>query len=37
MRNISIGLVGSGYMGKRHAVDLHCVGAVFNTNLRPIC
>jgi predicted dehydrogenase len=34
---IRIGLVGAGYMGKRHAVALKAVGTVFNTKLRPIC
>jgi predicted dehydrogenase len=34
---IGIGLVGTGYMGKAHAVALKSVGAVFNTNLRPVC
>jgi predicted dehydrogenase len=34
---IGIGLVGSGYMGKAHAVALKAVGAVFNTRLRPVC
>ena len=34
---IGIGLVGTGYMGKAHAVALKCVGAVFNTRLRPVC
>jgi predicted dehydrogenase len=37
MKKIGIGLIGSGYMGKRHAVALHSVGAVFNTKLRPVC
>lgn len=37
MREIGIGLVGSGYMGKAHAVALHAVGAVFNTTLKPRC
>jgi len=35
MREIGIGLVGGGYMGKAHAVALSAVGAVFNTALRP--
>lgn len=35
MTNIGIGIVGGGYMGKAHAVAMHAVGAVFNTNLRP--
>lgn len=37
MKQIRIGLIGGGYMGKRHAVALQAVGAVFNTTLRPIC
>jgi predicted dehydrogenase len=35
MREIGIGLVGGGYMGKAHAVALSAVGAVFDTELRP--
>ncbi len=35
MREIGIGLVGGGYMGKAHAVAMASVGAVFNTALRP--
>jgi predicted dehydrogenase len=35
MREIGIGLVGGGYMGKAHAVALSAVGAVFDTALRP--
>jgi predicted dehydrogenase len=34
---IGIGLVGTGYMGKAHAVALKSVAAVFNTKLRPVC
>ncbi|SLN22366.1 Glucose--fructose oxidoreductase precursor [Pseudoruegeria aquimaris] len=34
-REIGIGLVGGGYMGKAHAVALSAVGAVFQTALRP--
>jgi len=34
---IRIGLVGAGYMGKRHAVAMQAVGAVFDTPLRPVC
>ena len=37
MTTIGIGLVGTGYMGKAHAVALQAVGAVFNTALRPVC
>ncbi|MCJ8322878.1 MAG: Gfo/Idh/MocA family oxidoreductase [Rhizobiales bacterium] len=37
MRNIGIGIIGGGYMGKAHAVAYHAVGAVFATNLRPVC
>jgi predicted dehydrogenase len=35
--SIGIGLVGTGYMGKAHAVALQAVGARFNTTLRPLC
>ena len=34
-RNIGIGIVGGGYMGKAHAVAMASVGAVFDTGLRP--
>lgn len=34
---IGVGLVGTGYMGKAHAVALKSVGAVFNSRLRPVC
>jgi predicted dehydrogenase len=34
-RQIGIGIVGGGYMGKAHAVAMSAVGAVFNTALRP--
>lgn len=35
MREIGIGIVGGGYMGKAHSVAMAAVGAVFNTVLRP--
>jgi predicted dehydrogenase len=35
MRDIGIGIVGGGYMGKAHAVAMAAVGAVFGTTLRP--
>ena len=35
MREIGIGIVGGGYMGKAHSVAMSSVGAVFNTYLRP--
>ncbi len=35
MREIGIGIIGGGYMGKAHAVAMSAVGAVFNTELRP--
>ena len=35
MREIGIGIVGGGYMGKAHAVAMASVGAVFDTGLRP--
>jgi predicted dehydrogenase len=34
-REIGIGIVGGGYMGKAHAVAMAAVGAVFDTDLRP--
>jgi predicted dehydrogenase len=36
MRKIKIGIIGGGYMGKRHAVAFSAVGATFGTKLRPI-
>ena len=35
MREIGIGIIGGGYMGKAHAVAMAAVGAVFDTPLRP--
>ncbi len=35
MREIGIGIIGGGYMGKAHSVAMSAVGAVFNTALRP--
>ncbi|MEO1312368.1 MAG: gfo/Idh/MocA family oxidoreductase, partial [Pseudomonadota bacterium] len=35
MTELNIGIVGGGYMGKRHAVAFAAVGAVFETTLRP--
>ncbi len=35
MRQIGIGIVGGGYMGKTHAAAFSAVGAVFGTALRP--
>ncbi|WP_299472341.1 Gfo/Idh/MocA family oxidoreductase [uncultured Roseibium sp.] len=35
-REIGIGIIGGGYMGKAHAVAMHSVGAVFDTTLRPV-
>lgn len=34
-REIGIGIIGGGYMGKAHAVAMSAVGAVFDTALRP--
>ena len=34
-REIGIGIVGGGYMGKAHAVAMSAVAAVFDTALRP--
>ena len=35
MTKIGIGIIGGGYMGKAHSVEMSSVGAVFNTKLRP--
>ena len=35
MREIGIGIIGGGYMGKAHAVAMAAVGAVFELNIRP--
>lgn len=35
MKEIGIGIVGGGYMGKAHSVAMASVGAVFGTTLRP--
>ena len=35
MKEIGIGIVGAGYMGKAHSVAMAAVGAVFDTPLRP--
>ncbi|HEX3847445.1 MAG TPA: Gfo/Idh/MocA family oxidoreductase, partial [Steroidobacteraceae bacterium] len=37
MTAIGVGLIGTGYMGKAHAVALQAVGPVFDTKLRPVC
>ncbi len=37
MRNLGLGIVGGGYMGKAHSVAMQAVGAVFDTRLRPVC
>ncbi|MEI6274287.1 MAG: Gfo/Idh/MocA family oxidoreductase, partial [Phycisphaerae bacterium] len=36
MKEIGIGVIGAGYMGKAHSVAMAAVGAVFKTNLRPV-
>ncbi|MEM9435059.1 MAG: Gfo/Idh/MocA family oxidoreductase [Pseudomonadota bacterium] len=36
MSKIGIGIVGGGYMGKRHAAAFASVGAIFETRLRPL-
>lgn len=35
MTQLKVGIVGGGYMGKRHSVAFASVGATFETNLRP--
>ncbi|NQV99867.1 MAG: Gfo/Idh/MocA family oxidoreductase [Rhodospirillales bacterium] len=37
MRNIGIGIIGGGYMGKAHAVAYQAVASLFATALRPVC
>jgi predicted dehydrogenase len=37
VRTVGFGVVGTGYMGKAHAVALKAVGTVFGTTLRPVC
>ncbi|WP_027135438.1 Gfo/Idh/MocA family protein [Geminicoccus roseus] len=36
-RQIGIGIIGGGYMGKAHAVAMQAVGPVFDPKLRPRC
>ena len=36
MKDIRIGIVGGGYMGKAHAVAYAAVASIFDTKLRPI-
>lgn len=33
---LGMGVIGTGYMGKRHSVALQAVGATFDTRLRPV-
>lgn len=35
MKDIKVGIIGGGYMGKAHSVAMASVGAVFGTALRP--
>ncbi len=35
MREIGIGIIGGGYMGKAHATAMKAVGTVFETKIRP--
>ncbi|TCV93961.1 putative dehydrogenase [Luteibacter rhizovicinus] len=37
MRELGIGLIGAGYMGKAHTLALRTVDATFGTALRPTC
>jgi len=37
VKEIRIGLIGAGYMGKAHAMALKVVATIFNTPLRPVC
>jgi predicted dehydrogenase len=36
VKEIGIGVIGAGYMGKAHSVAMAAVGAVFKINLRPV-
>ena len=36
-REIGIGIIGAGYMGKTHSVAMQAVASVFDTALRPRC
>ena len=37
MQTLRIGLIGTGYMGKAHAIALQMVGTVFPLTARPVC
>ena len=37
MQTLGIGLIGSGYMGKAHAIALQMVGSVFPLSMQPVC
>jgi predicted dehydrogenase len=37
MKNLRIGLIGSGYIGRAHAIALQAVGAVFPETAAPVC
>ena len=37
MKEIRIGMIGAGYMGKAHSIALKAVATIFDTPLRPIC
>lgn len=37
MSNLGVGLIGSGFMGRAHAIALHAVGAVYGAQATPRC
>jgi len=36
-KQLHIGLIGAGYMGKAHSIALQSVRSIFNTSLSPVC
>lgn len=36
-KELRIGMIGAGYMGKAHSIALHSVRSIFQTELAPVC
>ena len=36
-KQLHVGLIGAGYMGKAHSIALQSVRSIFNTSLSPVC
>ena len=36
-KQLHVGLIGAGYMGKAHSIALQSVRSIFNTSLAPVC